>query len=116
MVHGESALRGDAIMAFSSVDFAPNMVPAGSALGSGAPRPLNLEEGVPSTCAARKGAKWKGVILLLLNVVFAASMVHTERASLMAAPPTQELDLNIAPSTAVERRRSRALYGMPCWI
>ena len=44
------------------------------------------------------------MILLLLNVVFASSMVHTERASLMDALPTHTKGSNIAASTAVEKR------------
>ena len=37
-------------------------------------------------------------------------MVLTERASLMAAPPTHTKDFNIAKRTVVERRRHRAPY------
>ena len=104
------ALRKDAMKVLSLVVSAQNMVAAGSALGNGAPRPLNLKEGVTSIFTPRKSARWMDVILLLKNVAFAPNMVHTESASLMVAPLTQYQGFNIATSTAVERRRHRALY------
>ena len=112
MVQRGSALLEDAMKVLLLMVSAQNMVATGSALGNGATRPLILEEGVASTCTPRKSARWMVVILLLLNVAFAVSMVRMGRASLMAAPPTQLLDLNIAPTTVGERRRSRALCGM----
>ena len=109
MVHWGSALLMDVMLVFLLVVSVSNMVATGSALGSGAPRPLILEEGVTSIFTPRKSARWKDVILLLLNVVCVPRMVRTERASLMAAPPTQGKGFNIASSTAVERRH-RALW------
>ena len=56
MVLTGSALLKVAIMVFTLMVSAQNMVPTGSALGNGAPRPLVLEEGVPSTSIPRKSA------------------------------------------------------------
>ena len=52
-------------MVFVLAVVALNTVVTGSALGNGAPRPLNLEEGVTSIFTARKRARWTVVILLL---------------------------------------------------
>ena len=103
MVRKGSALTKGAILVRTLVVCAQNMVVKGSALGNGATRPLILEKGVTRTCTLRKCARWKVAILRLLKIVFAQDMVLMERASLMAAPPTQQLDIKIATSTAVER-------------
>ena len=110
MARGVSALLQGAMVVFVLVVSASNTVPTGSALGNGAPQPLNLEEGVTSTCTPRKSARWKVAILLLSNVVSVASTVHMERANLTAALPTQILDLHIAGHTAAVEGSSRALW------
>ena len=57
MAHGESALLKAVMMALVAVVSAFHMVATGSALGNGATRPLNLEEGARSTCTPRKNAR-----------------------------------------------------------
>ena len=109
MVHGVSVLLMDVMMVRTLMDSVTNTVPAGSALGNGAPRPLLFEEGVASTFTPKKSAMWTVVKQLFKYVGFAPNMVLTERASLMVAPPTQQLDLNIASNTVVGRRH-RALW------
>ena len=113
MVPKGSALLKVVMLVLSLMACANHMVATGSALGNGAPRPLNLEVGVASTCTPRESARWKDVILLLLNVVGVPRMVRTERASLMAAPLTQQLAFNIASSMAVERRHRAPWRAAP---
>ena len=88
---------------------AASMVPMGSALSTTASPPSMQEEGVASMAVATgKCARLKAAALLHTLVVYVASMVHVDRASMMAATLTPDLDLNIAANTAVEGRRSRA--------
>ena len=78
-------------------DCAGNMVHKGSALSTIAPRPYRTEVGVANMAvAARKCARWKAAARLHTHVMYVLSIVHTKRASSMAAPPTRNQDLNIA--------------------
>ena len=111
MVRMAFALLQDVMQLFTLVGSAGNMEAMGVALSATAPQPLVHEDCVSSMAVAGKSARWKAAALLHTLVVYVASMKRLERASLMGALPTHNLDLNIvARNTAVEGRGSRALW------
>ena len=111
---GFALLKG-AVMELMLVVSAKNMMANQSAIGNGAPRQPNQGEGVASTAAAaQKCARLKAAMPLLVHTVFAASMVHMERARLLAAPLVcHHRVLRTAPDTAETRGRRALLRVAP---
>ena len=111
MVRVDSAQLQGVMWLFLLVGSAASMVATDSALSTTAQRPSKHEAGVANMAVtAGKCAIWKAVALLQQRMVSVPSMGHAEHASLMAALPTHDLDLNNVTNTAVEGRTSRALW------
>ena len=103
------------------------MAPTGSALSTPAIQPPSIKKetatGIAVPAARAKCARQKAAPLLRMHVVFASSMVLMESASLMAAPPMQQIGWALygsdnaysLPSLAVPLSVEALIPGIP-WL
>ena len=115
-----SALLQGAVQLLALVGSARNTAPMGSAPSAVAPTPPDRlqKERAPSTAvAARKCARRQAAPRLPKHAASAASTVRTERASLMAAPPTHAvMALYFAGNTAAPAETEQQQRPvLPCY-
>ena len=120
MAGGRVALLQGAVQLLNLVGSARNTAPMGSALSAVAALPpyrQRKERAASTAVADRKCARRKAAPRLHYHAASAGNMALSERARLMAAPPTQSVvALHTAASTAAgsEKQLRFVLLQLPC--